>query len=564
MSLLSELRRRNVLRMVVLYVIAAWLIMQVVEVLMSLVGLPLWTGQVTLVVLAIGFPITLAFSWFYELTPEGMKLDKDVDAATSVAHATGRRMDFVVISLLAAALLVFAYDKWWIGPAPEQSIAVLPFENMSDDPYFSDGMAEEILNLLAQVPELRVTSRSSAFSFKGQNLDVPTMAARLNVAHVLEGSVRKSGNQLRITAQLIEVASDTHLWSKTYDRELQNIFAIQDEIAAAVVDALQITLLGEAPKATETNPEAYTLYLQGIHFLEQATTDGHKQAETLLKQSLAIDPGFAPAWNRLSTAYRSGANSFGVRPYDEGNELARDAVQKALALDPQYGPAYANLAAIEMDYDWDFTAAEQHLQQARALNPGDFVVLMKTADLSSTFGRTDEAIDLHRRAVALDPVSWFGHGYLGASYLRANRLDEAAESLRLAVSLNPGGYAAHYILGLVLLAQGDGPAALVAMEQETGDFFRLVGMAIVQHALGDARASDAALNELIEKHGGGETHGAMVHAFRGEIDLAFDALEHAYDVRDPGLTGILTNQLLSNLHNDPRWEPFLDKIGLPH
>jgi len=175
MGLLSELRRRNVLRMVVLYVVATWLIMQVVEVLMSLVGLPLWTGQVTLVVLAIGFPITLAFSWFYELTPEGMKLDKDVDAATSVAHATGRRMDFVVISLLAAALLVFAYDKWWIGPAPEQSIAVLPFENMSDDPgneYFSDGMAEEILNLLAQVPELRVTSRSSAFSFKGQNLDV--------------------------------------------------------------------------------------------------------------------------------------------------------------------------------------------------------------------------------------------------------------------------------------------------------------------------------------------------------------------------------------------------------
>jgi len=199
-----------VLRMLVLYVVAAWLIMQVAEVVIGLANLPHWIGPGILGLLAIGFPIAIMFSWFYELTPEGLKLEKDIDAAESITHVTGRRLDFIVISLLCAAVILFAYDKWWTSGPPVQSIAVLPFENMSDDAsneYFSDGISEEILNLLAQVPELQVTSRSSAFSFKGQNLDVPTMAARLNVAHVLEGSVRKSGNQLRITAQLIEVVT---------------------------------------------------------------------------------------------------------------------------------------------------------------------------------------------------------------------------------------------------------------------------------------------------------------------------------------------------------------------
>ncbi len=225
--------------------------MQVVDVVEGKLPLPDWMGSAVLAVLAVGFPIALVISWFYELTPEGLSPEKDVDPEASITHVTGRRLDFVIISLLCAAVILFAYDKWWIGPAPERSIAVLPFENMSDDPgneYFSDGISEDILNLLAGVPELRVTSRSSAFSFKGQNLDVPTMAAKLNVAHVLEGSVRKSGNQLRIVAQLIDVESDTHLWSQTYDRQLSNVFAVQDEIAAAVVGALKITLLGEEPK----------------------------------------------------------------------------------------------------------------------------------------------------------------------------------------------------------------------------------------------------------------------------------------------------------------------------
>ena len=225
MGLISELRRRNVLRMAVLYAIAAWLIMQVAEVIMDLANLPDWIGPTILGLLAVGFPIALIFSWFYELTPEGLSLEKDVDRAESITHVTGRRLDFIVISLLLAAVILFAYDKWWIGGPPEQSIAVLAFDNMSADPdqeYFSDGISEELLNLLAQIPELTVISRSSSFSFKGKDIAIPTLAEQLNVAHVLEGSVRKVGNRVRITAQLIDARSDSHLWSASYERNLDD------------------------------------------------------------------------------------------------------------------------------------------------------------------------------------------------------------------------------------------------------------------------------------------------------------------------------------------------------
>ncbi len=582
-SVWGELKRRNVVRVAVAYAIAAWLLIEITATTFPILKLPDWSVTLVTVLVLIGFPLALILAWAFELTPEGIKKEEDVDRSESITHITGRKLDFVIIGVLAIAVAYFVVEKfiWPDELAPEsqidasitvpqeidKSIAVLPFVNMSDDPgneYFSDGISEEILNLLAKVPEMRVTSRSSAFSFKGQNLDVPTMAARLNVAHVLEGSVRKSGNQLRITAQLIEVVTDTHLWSATYDRELKNVFAIQDEIAAAVVDGLKITLLGKELKATETNPEAYALYLQGRHFINQGTEESHKQAETLLKQALAIDSGFAPAWTALGDLYERQIG-MGRLPFDEGAELARHTIQKALAIDPQYGRAYAVLAEVEMFYDWDFAAAFQHLQQALALNSGDAFILVIAARLNTILGRLDEGIDLIQQSIALDPVAPEGHYRLGRTLYEANRLEEAAVSLQMALSLMPGGRATQYRLGFVLLAQGDAPAALVAMEQETSDLLRLTGTAIVQHALGDAGASDAALKELIEKYAAVAAYQvAEVYAFRDEIDLAFDWLEQAYDNRDSGLPAMLLEPLLANLHDDPRWEPFLDKMGLPH
>jgi TolB-like protein/cytochrome c-type biogenesis protein CcmH/NrfG len=590
-QLFQELKRRNVIRVAIAYAVSAWLLIQVADALFPMLRLPEWTATLVAVLLLIGFPIALIFAWAFELTPEGIKLEKQVVREESITRATGRKLDFVIIALLVLGLGYFAYDKFVLDPSrdaelvqatteavteqitesvisenADKSIAVLPFTDLSpegDQEHFSDGVSEEILNLLARVPKLRVTSRSSAFSFKGQNLDVPTMADKLNVAHVLEGSIRKSGNQLRITAQLIEAKTDTHLWSDTYDRELKNIFAIQDEIAAAVVDALKITLLGEKPKATETNPEAYALYLQGLHFINQRTTETHKQAETRLNQALEIDPNFAPAWTALGAVYSN--TDLGQRSIDDGIELAHHAIQEALSIDPRDGQAYAVLARINMNYDWDLTAAVQNLQQALKLNPGDADILLIAGHFEDALGHADEAIELFREVVVLDPLLAHRHYWLGRMYFRVQRLQEAADSLRLALSLDPARPGAKYYLGLVLLAQGDAPAALETIEQDTFDGLRLLGTAIAQHALGDAVASDAALNELIEKYAAGWSYQvAIAYACRGEIDNAFDWLNQAYNNRDAGMTNLLLDPLLTNLHDDPRWEILLDKMGLPH
>jgi TolB-like protein len=294
MSFYHELKRRNVFRVGAAYIVAAWLLIQVAETIFPLFGFGDAPARITVILLAIGFPLFLLFSWVFELTPEGLKKEKDIDRTVSVTRKTGKQLDRVIILLLALGLGYFAFDKFVLDPARDavlveetaqqtrsdvlvesygdKSIAVLPFVNMSDDArneYFSDGISEELLNLLAQIPELRVISRSSSFSFKGKDIAIPEVAKQLNVAHVLEGSVRKAGNRVRITAQLIDGRSDTHLWSDTYDRELDDIFAVQDEIAAAISVALKIKLklvAGEMmqPEAIKTaNTDAYVAYLQG-------------------------------------------------------------------------------------------------------------------------------------------------------------------------------------------------------------------------------------------------------------------------------------------------------------
>jgi TolB-like protein len=589
-QLFQELQRRNVIRVAIAYAVSAWLIIQVAETIFPLYGFDEGPARIVVTVLAIGFPLTLILSWIYELTPEGLKLEREIDRSRSIAHHTGKKLDRGIIVILTLALGYFAVDKFVLEPVRDaeraeavanqvrseslvqsfgdKSIVVLPFADLSplgDQEYFSDGIAEELLNLLAKINDLRVISRSSAFSFKGKDLDIPQIAAKLNVAHALEGSVRKDGDDIRITVQLIDARSDTHLWSETYDRKLKNVFAIQDEIAAAVVEALKITLLGEKRKATETDPEAYMLYLQARHFSNQHTAEGNTQAEILLKQALESDPGFAPAWTALGKVSVQRADPFGLRSLDKGLELARQAIQKALDIDPQYGPAYAALASLEMDYEFDFTKSFQLLQQARTLNPGDFSILMNAAHLNRIHGRTDEAIDLYRQAVALDPVSPWGHAYLGICYAYANRLEEAAASAQMLLSLSPSGVFGHYFLGFLQLWQGDAPAALAEMEQEPSEFLRLTGTAIVQHALGNAGASDAALRALIECCSPGADYQiAQVYAYRGEIDLAFDWLDKAYASRDGSLADMLNSKAFAILHDDPRWEAFLDKMGLPH
>ena len=568
MGLVSELRRRNVFRMAVLYMAAAWLIMQVAEVLESLVGLPGWAGSAMLGLLTIGFPIALILSWFYEITPEGISLEKEVDPEDSITHVTGRRLDFIVISMLCAAVIMFAYDKWWIGGPPEQSIAVLPFNNMSSEPeqeYFSDGISEELLNLLAKIPQLKVISRTSAFSFKGKDVDVRTVAERLNVAHVLEGSVRKAGNQLRITAQLIDARSDTHLWSETYDRTLDDIFAIQDEIAAEVVEAIAGPLLGEAAEAADprgNNADAYNAYLLGRHFSNRMSEEDLWRAIAYFEDALALDPDFGPAWVGLANAHQR-LGSSGYVTVEVAHSKALGAVERALELDGKLAQGWAALGAIKAVFEWDWAGANAAYQRALELNPGSAEVVRGAGSLAANLGRLEEAIELTRRAVDLDPLAPYTRANLALMLTNARDLEEAATVLRKEMELNPDLVMTHSILGFVYLAQSRLREALEEMQREQDEVFQLQGLTLVHLALGEQEVADAAFAKLIENHQRDSAFQiAQVYAYGGNADQAFDWLERAYLQRDGGLSQMKVNLLLANLHDDPRWNPFLEKMGL--
>jgi TolB-like protein/cytochrome c-type biogenesis protein CcmH/NrfG len=447
----------------------------------------------------------------------------------------------------------------------EKSIAVLPFVNMSDDKsneYFSDGISEELLNLLAKIPQLQVTARTSSFAFKGKGTGIPEIARTLHVAHVLEGSVRKAGNSVRITAQLIKAGSDTHLWSQTYDRKLDDIFAIQDDIATDVVKQLKVTLLGAAPKARTTDPEAYGLYLRAVQLGRQKTAEAFQQSDALYRKVLEIDPRYAPAWPGLARNFINELGQ-GLLPMKEGYAHAREASMKALAIDPDYAPAYANLGWIAMYDGNDLAGAAQQFKRALALDPSDLNVLGNSAALLQALGRPDEALALEETVVRRDPVNVTGLFNLGVDQRTAGRFDAAIASFRTVLSLAPGRGGAHAQLALVLLLKGDPNGALAEIEHETSEPWKMIGLPMAYHALGHKADSDAALAALIAKYEkDGAANIASVYAFRGEADKAFEWLAKEVEHNGPGgFAEIVTDNLFDKIHSDPRWLPFLRKYG---
>jgi len=460
------------------------------------------------------------------------------------------------------------------------SIAVLPFINMSrdeDNEYFADGLSEELLNVLAKIRGLRVASRTSAFFFKGKDIDIPTVAQKLNVATVLEGSVRKSGKRVRITAQLIQVATDSHLWSETYDRELDDIFAVQDDIAQSVVKELRSALLGEGSGAAADakakaevraaaagradNPEAYRLYLQGRYFIDRMTQADIARGVDYFRQALAIDPEFALAWAGLSRAYHTQAG-YGWAPVADGFERARDAAKKALALAPDLAEGHVCLGNVLEGYDWNWKAANAEYQLALALAPNNVNVLRAVAGMTRILGGAEPAIELLRKAAELDPLSSSAQRILGLRCFLVGRCDEAMVALEAALDLNPKSGLVHCFMCATRLAQGRAAEALELAQRETLPDFRLLGIALAQHTLGNKEASDAALRQLGDDHGNEAAYQcAEACGWRGEIDRAFEWLERAYTQRDPGLAIASSDPFFLPLQDDPRWAPFMRKMG---
>ena len=477
-----------------------------------------------------------------------------------------------------------ALERGALGtPACENvaSIAVLPFVNRSRDEadeYFSDGLADELLNVLAKIKGLRVSARASSFHFKGKDVPLAEVGSALNVATVLDGSLRKAGNRVRISVQLVKVSDGYHMWSETYDRTLEDIFAVQDDIAQSVVKELRATLLGEGPdsegsgqvkaevaraaRGRSTDPEAHRLYLQARHLIDRRRREDVAKGIEYLKQALEREPEFALAWAELSQAYSRESDS-GWVPVAEGYRRAREAVERALSLEADLAEALTGMGRIRMKYDWDFRGAKAAFAKALEVAPGDALTLRWAGVLELALGRHEEAIGLYRLALEQDPLSAACYNSLGSALHSVERFAEAESAYRKAQELAPHAGFTHALLSEALIAQGRGREALAEALQESDEGFRLWALAIVHHVLGHGPESDYALRDLIQKLSEvaafqiAEAYGA-----RGEVEAAFQWLERAYAQRDSGLSDQLNPSLnLRTLHGDPRWDALLKKVG---
>jgi TolB-like protein len=591
MTLLSELKRRNVHRAAAAYIALSWLLIQIAETVLPAFGFGDRSLRTVILAVVAGFVPAMVLAWAFELTPEGIKRERDLDHAGALAQRTNRLLDRLIMLLLALALAYFALDKFILDPARdaareaavarqarsaalvesygEKSIVVLPFVNMSDDPaneYFSDGISEELLNLLGNVPELRVISRSSAFAFKGKDVRLTEIAEQLDVAHVLEGSVRKAGNKVRITAQLIDARSDTHLWSATFDRSLDDIFAIQDEIAAEVVKQLRITLLGEAPRAPETDPEAYALFLQARHLVSQFEFENLPTAEALLRQALERQPRYIRAVLELARVQIHRYESAESPQSRQQAELrVRELVAQAEALDPasEFLPAWH--AWMALFFDGDLAAAARYSMRALERNPADPGTQRVALMVARVLGRSDEAVALAEHQVARDPLCPICRHNLALLYREVGRLDEAEAAVRALLVLKPD-WPVKVSLATTLLVKGEAQAALDLLAEERDGPQLLAVRAMALHELGRQAEFDEVFAELHGQSAASEFAPisiAQVYAWTGQADAAFEWLDKALRVgRKAEAPFYLRYAPFARLHADPRWHALQQRLGV--
>ena len=590
MSFLTELRRRNVIRMAGLYLVGAWLIVQVAGTLLPVFEAPAWVMKTLVGLLAVGFVPALVFSWVFELTPEGIKRDAEVKPGESIAPQTARRMDRMIIAVLVVALVFFAFDRIVLAPRRDaalvaatkqavtaatqakpsvdgKSIAVLPFVNMSSDSeqeYFSDGMTEEILNALAKVPGLAVTARTSVFSLKGAKKDVREIGTLLGVAYVLEGSVRRAGDDVRITAQLIRADNGFHLWSETYDRKLDHVFALQAELAGAIAKALALPLGvgGDAALVTQRmdDPEAYAMYLQA-RAAYRARGNGVKRSIELYRKVLERDPKYAPAWSGLCGSLS--VLSWWVSDEEKANTArnlreAVEAGERALALAPDSVDTHIMLASV-YSHQWRWTLADQHFQRALALAPNDAELLASRSNWLAATGRLDEAIKSAQRATAIDPLVPVFLNRPGFLLYYANRNDESIAVLEQAHALAPD-----FSLVAANLARGYLRAGRIDDAERVLDSMKVPPPESDVNRAAIRLARDPSQRETIRKESGNEVLGlALAVLGQVDVDLLFSAIDKQMDRHYTGTDPVvlLRSDSLADHRQDPRYIALLRKAG---
>jgi TolB-like protein/Tfp pilus assembly protein PilF len=512
----------------------------------------------------------------------------------AAAPYRGSRVLIAAVLLIGAGILYILTDKFWpthrggaptstsqtapptaaaVAPAAaisERSVAVLPFTDLSagkDQEYFSDGLSEELIDLLGKIPGLHVPARTSSFYFKGKQATLGEIAKALKVSHVLEGSVRKAGNDVRITADLVRVDDEAHLWSETYDRKLNDIFKLQDEIASAVVKALRVSLLaGDAPKVTHAaNIDAYTLFLQGRSLVERGSLAENKKGRDYLQQALKLDPTYAPAWAELSRARLVAFASFGEGTLKASRQGMLDAANQALKLDPQLAAAHAALGQTLFALDWDWKGADREVKRALELDPTDIDSLYVAGQIAISQGRIQEARRLSQSVIAGDPLRALGYRQLGNADYFGGQLADAEAAFRKALEVSPTSDSLHYRLALVLLVHKDAQGALAEMEREPHMGWRQQGLPLALDALGRKADADRAL-AIAEKAGlqGWAYQTALIYACRHDFESTFAWLNRAYELRDPGLAVFVkADPMLESLRADARYKALLRKMKLP-
>jgi TolB-like protein/Tfp pilus assembly protein PilF len=509
----------------------------------------------------------------------GTDVRNPADRKLKPSYLTIRRLIAAAVFLVVAALIVGVVVRYWpskqggmqaplVAAISDKSIAVLPFVDMSekkDQEYFGDGMAEEILDLLVKIPSVRVIGRTSSFQFKGKNADLREIGKSLGAAYVLEGSVRKSDDRVRITAQLIGAQDGVHLWSNSYDRRMDDVLKLQDEIAISVARELQLAISPGflQSRSTVKDAEAYDLLLRGRHAGDRLDREGLNEAVNLFQQALNRDPTSVDAAAALAWAYDA-QGEWGVKPSAEAFEEARRAAAIALKLDPKSALGHFVLGRIHVVYDWDWAAAKREFEQVAVLAPGKGDALDSEALLSLATGRWDDALTQLNAALSQDPMDPPSLFILAEIQMRRGKLTEAEAAIQLALDIRPTQAYAHVILGLIMLAKGDRNAALLAMQRETMEDGQQGGLAIVYYALGKKAASDAALADLVKKYADSAALGiAEAYAYRGQVDEAMHWLDRAYAQKDVGLYAIKGDPPLKNLEGGPRYKTFLKKMNLP-